>query len=65
MKALKSAKGEKNNNSGLFTITCFTIQKKKKNPVVKDLVNSLRTWVQSLTRQQTLSATFRKSLHLF
>lgn len=61
VKALESANGEKNNSSGLFTMSCFTIQEKKnKNPVVKDIVNSLRTWVQSLTCQQTLSATFRK-----
>lgn len=29
MKALKSVKGEKNNNSGLLTMTNLTIQEKK------------------------------------
>lgn len=63
LKTLKSVKGE-NKTFWIINNDPFHNSEKKKNPVAKDLASSLGAWVQSLTCEQTLSATFRKSLHL-
>lgn len=61
MKALKSVKGEKNNNSGQLTTTHFAIWGKKK----KIGGSRFSQFFEDLgsVPEQTLSASFRKPHH--